>query len=176
MSIRKLNYNTMKPRNPSIKIKVYGKNKKFNNDYLKDATEFFLRLLFAGKRYKINVTVSSLKGLKDRQHVDGTCERLDGPKNPRNFRIELDNNLTRQETLETIAHETVHVAQYVTDTMREGKGRAIIFNDKQYYLDPEDPASYYFSPWEIDAYGRSIGLVYLWKSSLLRAKKNKKIG
>lgn len=158
-----MDYNTHKPRNPTIKVRTSGKHQRFTNSEIKSAAEFFLKLLFAGKRYKVDVLLSNRKNLKRDEGYCGYCERLDGTRNPRRFRIALDNNLNKREALETLAHETVHVAQYVTNTMIDRRNGGVTFNERQYNIDNDDPAMYYFSPWEIDAYGRSIGLVVLWK-------------
>lgn len=154
-----MDYNTMKPRFPEIKTRVYGKNSRYENSYLKAATEFFVKKLLVGKRYKINIVISNKKDLD----ACGYCDNLDYGRNPRNFKIEVHNNMTKQETLETLAHEAVHIAQWATNTMRDGKNRTVLFDNKRYTLNNKDPHVYYFSPWEIDAYGRSIGLVFLWK-------------
>lgn len=158
-----MDYNTHKPRSPKITVKMSGKHQRFSNSEIKAAAEFFLKTLFAGKRYRIEVSISNRKDLKRKEGYCGYCERLDGMRDPRRFRIALDNNLGRQETFETLAHETVHVAQYVTNTMIDRAGGAVIFNERRYMIDNDDPAMYYFAPWEIDAYGRSIGLVVLWR-------------
>ena len=56
--------------------------------------------------------------------------------------------------------------------MIDRRNGAVTFNERQYHIDDDDPAMYYFSPWEIDAYGRSIGLVVLWRlHNLKKAKK-----
>ena len=126
--------------------------------------EFSIRI----KIHFITIVISNRKNLDP----CGYCDNLDYGRNPRNFKIEVHNNMTKQETLETLAHESVHIAQWATNTMRDGKNRTVLFDGKPYTMNNRDPNVYYFSPWEIDAYGRSIGLVVLWRlHNLKKAKK-----
>jgi hypothetical protein len=70
---------------------------------------------------------------------------------PREFEIELNPIIGSHDILETLAHEMVHVKQYAYNEMNEygtrWRGKRITEN-----------LNYYDEPWEVEAYGLSIGL------------------
>jgi hypothetical protein len=70
----------------------------------------------------------------------------------REFLIELHPYITGKEILKTLAHEFVHVKQYVYEELNE--------EQTQWQGQPfdSDAVDYYELPWEIEAYGREAGL------------------
>ena len=79
-------------------------------------------------------------------------------KTPTDFDIELDPS---EETciLQTLAHEMVHVKQFATGELRLlNKGRAARWNNVPWKGKQDEMDSYYDSPWEIEAFGRELGL------------------
>ena len=99
---------------------------------------------------------------------------------PRAFRIYLDhhrmetNEMTGEtstdmewfvENLKTLAHEIVHVKQYV---MGELKSRDAGLLYKGTNHEPDNLMEYFELPYEIEAYGREKGLLYgfllVWKN------------
>lgn len=71
---------------------------------------------------------------------------------PREFLIEINSHIGAKEMLNTLAHEMVHVKQFAymetNDTLTRWKGIKI----------DSDKLDYYEHPWEIEAYGRNVGL------------------
>jgi hypothetical protein len=64
--------------------------------------------------------------------------------------------MNTQAVLQYLAHECVHVEQYVTGTMRDtSNGEVVRWRGKKFDFRKVD---YYDLPWEIDAYGREKGL------------------
>jgi hypothetical protein len=55
----------------------------------------------------------------DLGHADGYCSWEDTNVNPREFTIELDKKLIGTELIKTIAHEMVHLKQYVKGELKE---------------------------------------------------------
>lgn len=88
----------------------------------------------------------------------GDCIWLDRPVRPHEFKIRLSSRFKTPTTLRTLAHEMVHLRQYAigeltSETMRSG------IRWKREEID-EEKIHYYDHPWEIEAFGREIGLYY----------------
>jgi hypothetical protein len=70
---------------------------------------------------------------------------------PRIFSIELNPDIGAADILKTLAHEMVHIKQFVygdtNESLSKWKGIKI-----------QDSMEYYSLPWEIEAHGREIGL------------------
>ena len=65
----------------------------------------------------------------------------------------------------SLAHELVHVKQYLNNEMFDYVGGDVRFKGNRYdasYGSEEE--SYFESPWEIEAYGREMGLVQMFKT------------
>lgn len=84
------------------------------------------------------------------------------------FTIDIRNRPGDDDAFKSLAHEMVHVKQYATkelsDTVIVHRGKVIdtarwkgeVFKFKA----KEDP--YFDAPWEIEAYGREVGLYRRW--------------
>lgn len=85
----------------------------------------------------------------------GSCcvEGLNSRNEPRFFSIEVHPGIGAHTILETIAHEMVHIKQFITgetnDSLSVWKGKRI----------DSDTIDYWSHPWEIDAHGREAGLL-----------------
>lgn len=92
----------------------------------------------------LDITVSFCKP----KGAMGYCLELD----EKEFEIEVDKTQPLRKVLETIAHEMVHVKQYVRRELNPNKevwmGKT--FNPKT--------TNYWDLPWEIEAHGREVGL------------------
>ena len=71
------------------------------------------------------------------------------------------------EVIRILAHEMVHVKQYVMDELTGVTYARWMGKD---YIDEDNPYSYYDSPWEIEAYGREIGLIKRWNDYIEKKK------
>ena len=94
------------------------------------------------KNLDITVSLCKPKGAM------GYCLELD----EKEFEIEVDKTQPLRKVLETVAHEMVHVKQYVR---RELNPMTQAWMGKT--VNPEK-VSYWDLPWEIEAHGREIGL------------------
>ena len=94
------------------------------------------------KNLDITVSLCKPKGAM------GYCLELD----EKEFEIEVDKTQPLRKVLETVAHEIVHVKQYVR---RELNPMTQAWMGKT--VNPEK-VSYWDLPWEIEAHGREIGL------------------
>lgn len=134
-------------------------------DCLTVATEFFAEALL-GKRMAKSLTLDLEVRSRKKTDFKGECINEDGTRRSRWFTIVLRNE-SINEMIKTLAHEMVHVKQHVRNEL--GKKHVVLHKDgldiKTEWLgtiwEPkkgEDP--YYDSPWEIEAYGREVGLAY----------------
>jgi len=82
---------------------------------------------------------------------EGLCLSVDD----REFELDINKNIKLRPLLETVAHEMVHVKQYVRHELKEPtvwKGTNI----------NTDKVEYWDLPWEIEAHGREVGLFVRW--------------
>ena len=119
------------------------------------------------KNLKIDVEIMS------KLNAQGECVNEDGFRNPRWFTINLK-KLDIDSMIRTLGHEMVHVKQYAKNELMTdmrinvSKGKSILsatrWNGKVW--SPKRKEDEYFdSPWEIEAYGREIGLFVRWEAS-----------
>ena len=141
--------------------------------------EYALANLIPSKRLRDNIMID----IHLKHHSNEGEAKLHEDTNryrPRAFRIYLDhhrmetNEMTGEtrtdmewfvEILKTLAHEIVHVKQYV---MGELKSRDAGLLYKGTNHEPDNLMEYFELPYEIEAYGREKGLLYgfllVWKN------------
>lgn len=115
------------------------RNKKLSNT-IRRATTFYLQRL---NQYIPNVTISIIQ--IPNLGADGTCEKI----SKKEFIIELNDDLKLEHCLITLAHETVHIKQYLTKQLRTWylkTGTIDIWEGKRFRN-----VSYFQQPWEAEA-------------------------
>ena len=121
------------------------------NEYVQRASQFYAEQLFP-KQLLRHIVVS----IKFNKHLDAfgysSIEKRNTKGKAREFLIELHPYITGKEILKTLAHEFVHVKQYVYEELNE--------EQTQWQGQPfdSDAVDYYELPGEIEAYGREAGL------------------
>jgi hypothetical protein len=134
---------------------------------LKEAAEFFAAQLMDPRMVR-NLMLDI--DVIDKLDVDGECVSEDDTRNPRWFTISLKRDADINEMIKVLGHEMVHVKQYAKNELgkelalaRGGKGLKITtrWQGKLWYPKSKEHA-YFDCPWEIEAYGREIGLFYKW--------------
>ena len=137
-------------------IHVTGSNKE-NRKLVEYATWFYAEKLM-GKRLmsglKININLK--KNMIDKTDCEGTAIWEDDGPRPREFTINLDSGVKIRNLLISLAHEMVHVKQWAKDEMYEYmKPNMVRFKGEKIHMKEVD---YFDYPWEIEAYGRQLGL------------------
>lgn len=135
---------------------------------LKEAAEFFADQLMDPRMVRnLILDIEVRKGLD----VDGECVDEDGIRNPRWFTIGLKNQ-DIDEMIKTLGHEMVHVKQHAKNELRSGimiATRGGLKMSSRWQGEIWKPKArehhYYDSPWEIEAYGREVGLYQKWIAS-----------
>ena len=121
------------------------------NEYVQRASQFYAEQLFT-KQLLRHLVIT----LKFNKHLDAfgysSIEKRNTKGAAREFLIELHPYISGVEILKTLAHEFVHIKQYVegdlNDSQTEWQGEAI----------DSDSMDYYSLPFEIEAFGLEVGL------------------
>lgn len=144
-------------------VNVFGAGKQRSAD-LEEAAQFFANLLMDPRMVRnLEIDVEVEPGLD----VMGECVNEDDTKNSRYFTIRLNRNHS-DDIIKTLAHEMVHVKQYAKNELgkqlRVSRGGLKITTQWQGNdWNPKRKEDAYFdAPWEIEAYGREVGLYAKW--------------
>ena len=121
------------------------------------ATWFYAEKLMGKRLIKnLKLNIKLKRGLYKKDNTEGTAIWEDESYRPKEFTIELDCGAKIRNLLITLAHEMVHIKQWAKGEMYEyaitGKVR---FMKTKYDMNDMD---YWDYPWEIEAYGRQLGL------------------
>jgi hypothetical protein len=135
-----------------MRIKVEGCPDIHFIPFIENSLEYYAESLIKEKRIRNNIAINvihvpDLKTLASVLPVGYNTQ-----KKPRKFNIEVHTGLGSRRTLETLAHEMVHVKQYVYGEIEE---TLMAWKGKKYDSDAND---YYSWPWEIEAHGKELGL------------------
>jgi len=134
-------------------ISIHRCPKTISRALVHDAVQFYANTLMSRQLVK-HLTVKVF--FKD-DDVDGLCNTDDDLARPREFFLQINPRGTDKEVLTALAHEMVHVKQYATGESRQyvryphmTKFRGTMVNTHI--------TDYWDLPWEIEAYGRELGL------------------
>jgi hypothetical protein len=158
-----------------MKVTITGRPKHVSKKIAKEALEFFASILMTKRLTKtLSVEIKFVKDLRqsefgrkygadktdwaimDYEH-HWTESRL-----PKQFIFEISNDIrTEQKLLELLAHEMVHVEQYARGRLDYTRKHYDIKRwEKKEYDTRKKP--YWLWPWEVEAYGKEIGLVSMF--------------
>ena len=148
-----------------MKIYMRGSNKRVPSREIRFAAQFYAHMLL-GPRLSNLVTVF-INNAKEGKLM-GSASWLDDNTNPRKFEIYIDPGLSRKAYLQTLAHEFVHVKQYAKGELKT------LFNKRELrwkgqYLNESD-MHYFDLPWDVEAFGRELGL-YLRYNKMVKVAK-----
>ena len=87
--------------------------------------------------------------------------------NKKQFVINLEWNKLGKRVLQCLAHEMVHVKQYAKGELKFHERRNLVTFQREQYQDDD----YWESLWEIEAYGREVGLYQKFKPTLKLLRK-----
>jgi hypothetical protein len=142
-----------------MNLELIGKLTDTEKEELLRAANFFGKTLLTKKRFEqVDLTILIKQNLRDKGYceVDYEIEDFFGRRLPRCFFIEIKKEKMK-EMLATLAHEMVHLKQQTKGEMRDTRDpNIVLWQGKKILLRKVD---YFEHPWEIDAYGREVGLV-----------------
>lgn len=156
-----------------MKIKFVGKPVKITKKECREAIKFYTSLLMSprvAKNLDLEVTFTPKFYKLTKNIAEAYYEEYD-PDIPKLFTIEIDDELGRPSLLKALAHEMVHVKQYRTGELKDLVRRANRVNYKGEVVDTKE-TNYYDQPFEIEAYGREVGL---YRRYIKHVKKQKRI-
>lgn len=121
--------------------------------YVKRGAHFYLEELVPSKRMRQNIFIT----IKFNEKLDvwgfASIEDYNASNKPRDFLIELHPWIGAKNILRTLAHEMVHIKQYImletNESLSKWKGTPI---------DP-DTIDYFLHPWEMEAHSLEPGLL-----------------
>lgn len=147
-------------------LSVKGKSKSLTLSETRFATRFFINLLF--KDSPDIVPELEIDVYFQRMVDKGACNvEDDRDHDPRYFSFDVDNRLSRRQSLRTIAHEAVHAWQFATNQLKYKNDKRIVWKRKA--IDTE-LVEYWDLPSEIDAFGREEGLYIRYLNHLTQHK------
>lgn len=127
------------------------------NDYLKDAAEFYATKLGIPDEFIIAI------GHYPNMDVSGYCQYHEEEILPYCIiGIETPTELGVDHPLEVLAHEMVHAKQYALGELVDLKADSCLWQGVEYKEFDAASEEYYFSPWEVEAYGKQVGLYELY--------------
>ena len=150
-----------------MQITVTGMgSKRKQKDQLIEAAQFFAEQLMDPRMVR-NLSIDL--EVRNNMRVDGECVDEDGIRNPRWFTIGLKYQEDVEEMIKILGHEMVHVKQHAKNELQNGhvvaaRGGLQIYSRWMGKIwKPKGKEDAYFdAPWEIEAYGREVGLYHKW--------------
>ena len=146
-----------------MKIVTYSQSKR-KQELIEQATLFYAKLLNL-QQSKYTLYVATRPHLKKKDNARG----LAGKGDKYQVLVGIDSSLTLGQTLQTLAHEMVHVKQIVRGQYRTEKAR----NGRivRYWCGKKVVADYLNRPWEIEAFKRES---VLFEALVNQVEKNMK--
>lgn len=136
-----------------MNIKVVNCPDKYFKPYIERATHFFAKELIDSTRIRNNCYIKIRFNSKLVSYGSCEIEEYNTRNEPREFLIEIHPGIGARTILETLAHEIVHIKQFIyhetNDELSMWRGKRI----------DSDKLDYWLHPWEIDAHGRESGLI-----------------
>ena len=139
---------------------------------LKMATHFYASRLMSDRLSNtLEISINVIKDFYVKNKILGEAFPKDdvlGIPSNKQFVINLEwNNKLGKRVLQCLAHEMVHVKQYAKGELKfHERGNLVTFQREQYQGD-----EYWESLWEIEAYGREVGLYQKFKPTFKLLKK-----
>ena len=146
-----------------MRVTITGiKNEKITRKLLKEAITYMAPLVMS-KRLLKTITLN-IKFIKDYEH-NATCYMEDDDE--RIALIEIKKGMSRESILCAIAHELVHIKQYVRKELIFYSNNSTRYCGKLYSTKKME---YWDYPWEIEAMGKEVGLYYRYSVYLKKEK------
>jgi hypothetical protein len=152
-----------------MKVNIHNITDSDKETVIKAAVMFYGKLLLPILYKKITVNVYWEESIP--QDHEAETMWMDSNIFPKEFEINLSKNVKNfRRIVQTIAHEMVHVKQFAKGEVYDHKYRKTFKWGKQVYNVETD--DYWEFPWEIEAYGRELGLFIKFKDLYGISNKN----
>lgn len=164
-----------------MKITFSGHSKSMSREELREATDYFIRIILRDKSKKIKkISVTLVDKIKDPGY-EGTFGCLSKYQCDNTlFFIQLDGSQTKRTILKSLAHEIKHIDQYVAGKLVEipyykqkKLGGDVIWMGKVYNENLKGKmykrqVEYLKAPWEKDAFKCEVSAYNRWLKFKLR--------
>lgn len=146
-----------------MRIVMKGQPLRISDTIIRSAAHFFAWCLFSAKtRKKITVRINFVKGLMRNQKAFGDAVFVDRAWRPRQFEIRLDRNLGKKMMLRVLAHEMVHVQQWVNGRMVDLSDGRIRYCNEDWPSNSLKRKKQWQLPWEREAIEKEQILLNLY--------------
>lgn len=153
-------------RKNTANIKIYG-NTKNRRKTIRKATQWMISYVMGDRlANNVSVDISFFSDMKLSSH--GEMWWIDTNSRPRYFEIVLNRNLSDRQLLKTLAHEVIHVNQYVTGDLKDFvcvKSQHSKWKKRYIKTDGVGRIPYRQLPWEIEAFRDQNALFTRWKDN-----------
>ena len=139
-------------------LNITGSTKTTRN--LINSSAWYYAEKLMGKRLMgtLEINIKLVKNMTEKEGCEGSCiwDEWEAKSTPRSYTIELDSSVSLRNILINLAHEMVHVKQWICGEMYEYVDPNVVrFMKKKVDI---SNMNYYDFPWEIEAFGRQLGL------------------
>jgi hypothetical protein len=151
-----------------MQLNITGKAGKVTKQQIADAVYFYAEYLMSDRLLQnIEIEVVLEKDLIRNEGDQAYCVNMSDSGAAREFEISIDSGMGKRALLLALAHEMVHVKQYAKGELKYLSSKKLQrFQGKDYHPD----YLYWEKPWEIEAFGRELGLYSMFKHSQKKAK------
>ena len=136
-----------------MRLKIVNCPDKDFKPIVERAASFFAKELIPNTRVRNHCFTRIRFNAKILEYGYASVEEYNTRNQPREFLIEIHPGIGARDILSTIAHEMVHIKQYIDGELNEEmsywKGKRV----------DSDKMEYWYSPWEVDANGLEVGLI-----------------
>jgi hypothetical protein len=138
-------------------VNVTGSNKGVRTLVNRAAWWYAEKLMGTRLMAGLEIDIKLDRNLLKKSNNEGSAIWEDDTRRPKEFTIKLDSTCNIRNILITLAHEMVHIKQWAKDEMYEyyNTPKTVRFKGEKFNMDDVD---YWDYPWEIEAYGRQLGL------------------
>ena len=157
--------------NPILDVVIRG-DSAHRSKTVKAAAMWMLTAIIPSRIHPfIHAKISFSKNLRAREGIYGDCCWTDRNHKPRHFEYRLDDRQDTNDLFLTLAHECIHLKQWVTGELFDYAHDANVsrWRNKRVLF---DKTTYDQLPWEIEAYRLDYPLVCAWRRSLRYRENN----
>jgi hypothetical protein len=157
-----------------VRLTINGEVRKRDIPDIKRAVRFYANELMSKSLVKkLKITIRFVSDIKNTAEVTWTSV---SPVRPKSFLIYVNSSKkSKVKLLKTLGHELTHVKQFATGELKDLVSKSQVrWKDKLYPFpdaEPDKPETYWNAPWEIEAYGREVGLYHLYKKHITDQKR-----
>ena len=144
-------------------LNITGTASKATKQQITNAVYFYAEYLMSERLLRnLEIEIVLEKNLIRNEGDQAYCVNLSDSGAARDFEITVDAGMGKRAMLIALAHELVHVKQYAKGELKYLSSKKLHrYQGKMYNPD----YLYWEKPWEIEAFGRELGLYSMFRQS-----------